>query len=49
MEQDWPPTKTERKIIKKELDSLGRADDEFAEKLVTWADVIRKTFEQWRL
>ena len=36
--------KTERKIIEKELASAGRPDDEFAEKLVTWADVIRKTF-----
>jgi hypothetical protein len=26
------------------LDSAGRADEDFAEKLVTWADVIRKTF-----
>jgi midasin (ATPase involved in ribosome maturation) len=44
MEQDFPPAKTERKIIEKELVSVGRADDDFAEKLVTWADVIRKTF-----
>jgi midasin (ATPase involved in ribosome maturation) len=44
MEQDFPPAKTERKIIEKELASVGRADDDFAEKLVTWADVIRKTF-----
>ena len=44
MEQEFPPVKTERKIIEKELASVGRADDEFAEKLVTWADVIRKTF-----
>ena len=43
-EQDWPPVKVEQKIIKKELASHGKADDEFAEKLVTWADVIRKTF-----
>jgi MoxR-like ATPase len=43
-EQDWPPVAVERKIIKKELISFGKADDEFAEKLVTWADVIRKTF-----
>ena len=43
-EQDWPPVAVERKIIKKELSSHGKADDEFAEKLVTWADVIRKTF-----
>jgi hypothetical protein len=43
-EQDWPPVAVERKIIKKELSYHGKADDEFAEKLVTWADVIRKTF-----
>ena len=46
MEQDWPPLKTERKIIEKELESSGRADKDFAEKLVTWADVIRKTFAE---
>jgi len=45
-EQEWPTAKIEQKIIKKELVSLGRPDDEFAEKLVTWAEVIRKTFEQ---
>lgn len=44
MEQEWPPTATERKIIRKELTSVGREDDDFADKLVTWADVIRKTF-----
>jgi len=44
MEQEFPPVKIERKIIQKELISAGREDDEFAEKLVTWADVIRKTF-----
>jgi hypothetical protein len=43
-EQEFPPVAVERKIIKKELTSAGRTDDEFAEKLVTWADVIRKTF-----
>lgn len=44
LEQEFPPVKTERKIIEKELTSAGRPDDDFAEKLVTWADVIRKTF-----
>jgi len=44
MEQEFPPVRTERKIIEKELASVNRADDDFAEKLVTWADVIRKTF-----
>ncbi len=44
MEQEFPPVKIERKIVDKELSSVGRDDSEFAEKLVTWADVIRKTF-----
>jgi len=44
MEQEFPPAKTEKKIISKELDSVGKSDDDFAEKLVTWADVIRRTF-----
>lgn len=44
MEQEFPPVKTERKIIEKELNSVGKTDDDFAEKLVTWADVIRRTF-----
>lgn len=43
-EQQWPPTNVEKKIIKKELISVGREDDDFADKLVMWADTIRKTF-----
>ena len=44
MEQEWPSVKIEEKIVKKELESVNRSDDEFAEKLVMWADTIRKTF-----
>ena len=44
IEQDWPPLTIEKKILKKELATVGKLDDDFAEKLVTWADVIRKTF-----
>jgi len=44
-EQQWPPINIERKILKKELTAVGKSDNEFAEKLVTWADVIRKTFD----
>jgi len=43
-EQEWPPIVVEKKIVRKELDSVGCSDDDFADKLVTWADVIRKTF-----
>jgi hypothetical protein len=46
MEQEWPPLSIEKKIIRKQLDSVGRADDNFAEKLVKWADIIRKTFNE---
>jgi hypothetical protein len=46
MEQDWPSNSIERKILKKELESVGQSDEEFAQKLVTWADVIRKTFNE---
>jgi len=44
MEQEFPPLRVERKIIEKELVSVGKDDKDFAEKLVTWAEVIRKTF-----
>jgi MoxR-like ATPase len=44
MEQEWPAVKIEKKIISKELDAVNKSDNDFAEKLVTWADVIRKTF-----
>jgi MoxR-like ATPase len=45
-EQEWPPVATEKKIVTKELEKFGRPDSEFAEKLVNWADVIRKTFSE---
>ena len=45
-QQDWPDTKIEKKIVSKELTSLGIKDDDFASKLVDWADVIRKTFDE---
>jgi hypothetical protein len=46
MEQNWAPEAVERKIVKKEMSSAGRADDEFAGFLVTWATAIRRTFEE---
>jgi hypothetical protein len=46
MEQVWPPVNVETKIIAKELEMVGKADKDFAKKLVDWADVIRKTFDE---
>jgi len=45
-EQQYPPVAIEKKIIRKEMKSFGREDDSFADKLVIWADTIRKTFEE---
>lgn len=46
MEQSWAPVAVEKKIIAKELFSAGYEDSEFADRLVGWADVIRKSFEE---
>ena len=45
VEQEYPSTAIETKILKKVFSSLGIDDDEFAGNLVKWADIIRKTFE----
>jgi len=44
MEVNYPSSITEKKIVNKVLDSLGVSDSDFAEKLVNWANAIRKTF-----
>jgi hypothetical protein len=44
-EQEYPAAKTEQKIIATKLKSAGKADEKFATNLVTWADVIRKTYK----
>jgi len=44
MEVGYPTAQTEKKIVNKVLDSLGVSDTDFAEKLVNWANAIRKTF-----
>ena len=44
MQQEYPPVTTERKILSKEMALSGDVDMDFCEKLVDWADVIRKTY-----
>lgn len=44
-EQDYPDIKTERKILAKNFEALEVADDDFIDRLVTWAEVIRKSFK----
>ena len=43
-EQSYPKPSVEEKILQNVLSSSGKSDNEFCNKLVTWADVIRKTY-----
>ncbi len=44
VEQEYPSVSVEKKIINKLMISLNCLDEEYAGKLVDWADLIRKTF-----
>ena len=44
IEQPYPSSKVEKKIILGSMEKYGKIDDKFAENLCTWAEVIRKTF-----
>ena len=44
IEQDYPSNVVEKKILNKVFDKLNVSDSEFVEKLVNWADIIRKTY-----
>jgi len=43
-EQSYPKPAVEEKILVNTLKSSGKSDKDFCKKLVTWADVIRKTY-----
>jgi len=44
-EQEYPSAKVEEQIVSNTLKSAGKSDTKFATNLVTWADVIRKTYK----
>ena len=44
IEQPYPSSKVEKKIILGSMDKYGKIDEKFAENLTVWAEVIRKTF-----
>ena len=44
VEQEYPSNAIEKRILEKVFDSLGLSDSAFIEKLVNWADIIRKTY-----
>jgi len=44
MEQEYPTVATEKRILKSVLEDLNVSNDDFVDRLVNWADIIRKTF-----
>ena len=44
VEQEYPANAVEKKILNKVFDKLNVSDTEFVDKLVAWADIIRKTY-----
>lgn len=44
VEQEYPSAVTERKIIINNMEHFKCLDEEFADKLVSWAEIIRKTY-----
>jgi len=44
VEQEYPSTTIEKKIIINNMEALECADEDFADKLVGWAEIIRKTY-----
>ena len=44
IEQPYPSSKVEKKIILGSMTKYGNIDEKFADNLTVWAEVIRKTF-----
>lgn len=44
VEQEYPSAKVEKQIVMNKMEKAGAIDEEFADNLVTWAEIIRKTF-----
>ena len=44
IDQKFPSPSIETKILNNHMTKFGVSDEDFVEKLITWADIIRKTF-----
>jgi len=44
IEQEYPSALVEKKIIINNMETLNNLDEDFADKLVAWAEIIRKTY-----
>ena len=45
IDQQWPSKSIERRIVAKAMEKYDCVDEEFADKLVTWSKIIRKTYD----
>lgn len=45
IEQEYPSASVEKKIVMKHMERHGKVDEDFADHLVAWSNVIRKTHE----
>ena len=43
--QPWPSKMIEKRIVGNHMDKFDSVDTDFLDKLITWASIIRKTFE----
>jgi len=46
VEQEYPNTKIEKRIVMNKMNRVDKVDEDFADKLVAWAEIIRKTFKE---
>lgn len=46
LEQEYPATRIEAKILANIFDQGGASDIDFVDKLVNWAEIVRKSYEQ---
>jgi hypothetical protein len=46
VEQEYPTSAIEKKILMKKMQRVDSVDEDFADKLVAWADIIRKTYKE---
>lgn len=46
VEQEYPAPTIEKKIVINKMTRVDKVDDDFANKLVSWATIIRKTFKE---
>jgi hypothetical protein len=45
-EQEYAPRAVEKKILVKSMNKFGSVDEDFADSIVKWTEIIRKSFAE---